>query len=168
MAQCVLLNADYTFLNVVSWKRAMGLIVKGKVQVIKYSDRIIKTAEGMAVKVPMVMRLMTLIRSLYRTRVHFSKRNILVRDGFKCAYCGADRGPLTIDHIIPRSRGGKTNFENCVACCKKCNTRKGSKTPSEARMYLKKRAYQPTISEFLRMRIRQMGIDELLEELGVY
>ena len=168
MAQCVLLNADFTFLNVVSWKRAMGLVIKGKVQVIKYSDRIIRTAEGMAVKVPMVMRLMTLIRSLYRTRVHFSKRNILVRDSFKCAYCGADRGPLTIDHIIPRSRGGKTNFENCVACCKKCNTRKGSKTPSEARMYLKKKAYQPTISEFLRMRIRQMGIDELLEELGVY
>ena len=168
MAHCVLLNADYSFLNVVSWKRAMCLISKNKVQVLKYSERVIRTAEGIIVKVPRVMRLMTLIRALYRTRVPFSKRNVFIRDGFRCAYCGADRERLTIDHIIPKSRGGKTNFENCISSCKKCNTRKGNRTPGEVGMYLKKRAYQPTISEFLRLKMKKLGINDVLRDLGVY
>ncbi|MFC1789313.1 HNH endonuclease, partial [Thermodesulfobacteriota bacterium] len=84
MDQCVLLNADYTFLNMVDWKRAMCLIAKGKVQVLRQSERIIRTAEGFAVKVPIVMKLIKLIRKLYLSRVPFSKKNVLVRDGFKC------------------------------------------------------------------------------------
>ena len=100
MGQCVLLNADYSFLNVVNWKRAMCLMVKGKVQVLKHSEKIVRTAEGIIIKVPAVMKLINLIRTLYINRVPFSKKNILVRDGFKCAYCGAERQRLTIDHII--------------------------------------------------------------------
>jgi len=119
MTQCVLLNADYTFLNVVDWKRAMCLLTKDKITVLKYSKRIVKTAEGVVMKIPAVMKLIKLIRTLYRTRVPFSKRNVLVRDGFKCAYCNAKKDKLTIDHIIPRSRGGKTDFENCVVCISK-------------------------------------------------
>ena len=168
MTQCVLLNADYSFLNVVNWKRAMCLIAKEKVQVLKYSDRIIRSAEGIVMKVPVVMKLITLVRAVYRSRVPFSKRNVHIRDGFKCAYCGDDTGRLTIDHIIPRSRKGKTNFENCVSCCKKCNTRKGDRTPTEANMFLKVRPYQPTISEFLRLKIGRLGFNDLLRELGLY
>lgn len=168
MTQCILLNGDFSFLNVVNWKRAMALVSKGKVQVLAYSDRIVKTAEGVLLKIPAVMKLIKLIRTVYRARVPFSKRNVLIRDGFRCAYCGARHGRLTIDHIIPRSRGGKDNFENCVACCKRCNNHKGSKTPREAGMRLIRKPYQPTISEFLRMRVRQMGIDDLLTELGIY
>ena len=74
MDQCVLLNADYTFLNIVNWKRAMCLMAKGKVQVIKHSVRLIRTAQGLAVKVPAVMRLIKLIRILYINRVPFSKK----------------------------------------------------------------------------------------------
>ena len=154
MMQCVLLNADYSFLNTVNWKRAMCLMAKGKVQVLSYSESIIRGAEGMIFKAPAVMRLIKLIRTIYRARVPFSKRNVLVRDGFKCAYCGARGKPLTIDHIIPRARGGASSFENCVACCRACNHAKGCQTPREARMYLKKRPYQPTISEFLRMKFK--------------
>lgn len=165
MAQCVLLNADYSFLNIVDWKRAVRLIAKNKVEVISYSDRLIRGVEGLAVKIPAVMRLVKLIRTIYRTRVPFSKRNVLVRDGFRCAYCG-DREPhLTIDHIIPKSRSGASNFENCVASCKSCNNRKGSRTPREARMSLRVKPYQPTISEFLRIKLQRLGIKELLEEI---
>ena len=168
MTHCILLNADYTFLNMVNWRRAMCLIAKGKVQVLKQSDRIIRTAEGVAIKVPAVMKLIKLIRTLYISRVPFSKKNVLIRDGFKCAYCGTGREKLTIDHIIPKSRGGKTNFDNCVASCKPCNNRKGGQTPREARMFLKVKAYQPTISEFLRLKVRKLGINTVLKELGIY
>ena len=74
MPQCVILNADYTFLNMVDWKRAICLIVKGKVQILKHSEKIVRTAEGIAIKIPAVMRLMKLIRTLYINRVPFSKK----------------------------------------------------------------------------------------------
>lgn len=168
MNQCVLLNADYTFLNVVDWKRAMCLMAKGKVQVLRHSERIIKTAEGLAIKIPLVMKLIKLIRTLYRNKVPFSKKNVLTRDGFKCAYCGARHERLTMDHIIPRSRGGKTSFENCVAACKKCNNKKGGKTPREIKMYPKVKAYQPTITEFLHLKIKNLGINSFLKDIGIY
>ena len=168
MDQCVLLNADYSFLNVVNWKRAMCLITKGKVQVLRHSERLIRTAEGLAVRVPIVMKLVKLIRTLYINRVPFSKKNILIRDGFKCAYCGSEKGKLTIDHIIPKSRGGKTDFENCVSSCKSCNNKKGSQLPSEANMYLKVKTYQPTIAEFLILKVKKLGINAVLKDLGVY
>lgn len=170
MTQCVLLNADYSFLNVVSWKRAMCLMTKGKVQVLSYSERMIRGAEGMIFKAPAVMRLMKLIRTIYRTRVPFSRRNVLIRDGFKCAYCGTAGGSLalTVDHIIPKSRGGGSTFENCVSCCLPCNNTKGCKTPREAGMFLKKRPYQPTISEFLRIKFRRLGLDAILRDCGLH
>lgn len=168
MNQCVLLNADYSFLNVVNWKRAMCMISKGKVQVLKHSERLIRTAEGIAIKVPAVMRLIKLIRTLYINRVPFSKKNVLIRDGFKCAYCGENHRKLTIDHIIPKSRNGKTTFENCVSSCLPCNNKKGGKTPSEAQMYLKVKAYQPTIAEFLQLKVKKLGINEVLRDFGIY
>ena len=168
MTNCILLNADYSFLNFVDWKRAVGLIVKGKVQVLKYSERCVSRVEGKIMRVPAVMKLVKLIRILYRTRVPFSKRNVLIRDGFKCAYCGNNHGKLTLDHIIPKSRGGQTTFENCVSSCKICNGRKGNHTPREARMVLRVKPIQPTISEFLRMKSSKLNIHQILKDLGIY
>ena len=168
MTHCVLLNADYSFLNMVSWRRAMCLMAKGKVQILSYSERIVHGAEGMVFKAPAVMRLIKLIRTIYRTRVPFSKRNVLIRDGFACAYCGSSLGSLTIDHIVPRSRGGDTTFENCVACCIACNAAKACRTPSEARMYLSGKPYQPTISEFLQIKFRRLGLEDILRECGLF
>jgi len=168
MTSCVVLNADYTFLNTVNWKRAVCLVIKGKVEVLKYTDRVITNAEKtIAMKIPAVIKLIKIIRSLYRSKVPFSKRNVMVRDGFACAYCGSD-DTLTIDHVLPVSRGGKSQFENCVAACKECNSNKGNRTPSEAKMYLKKQPHAPTISEFINMRMEKLGIMDLLRELGVY
>lgn len=167
MTQCVLLNADYTFLNLVGWKRAMCLVVKGKVQVLKYSEVAIYSGEGSVFKIPAVMKLIKLIRTLYRNRVPFSKKNTLVRDGFKCAYCGSNKEKLTLDHIVPKSRGGLSSFENCVASCRPCNNKKGDRTPREANMFPKVKAYSPTIAEFLRLKISRLGINDVLKELGL-
>ena len=91
----------------------------------------------------------------------------MVRDGYTCMYCGA-RDKLTIDHMLPSSRGGKTSFENCVTACQPCNNRKGNKTTSEARMFPSRQPHCPTISEFFRIKMRALGVDKCLKEWGVY
>lgn len=162
----ILLNADYTYLNVISWKKAVTLICKGKVEVLEASKKIIRNCERtMEILVPKIMRLIKMIRTLYKSRVPYSKRNVYIRDGFECCYCGCEPAKLTIDHVVPRSKGGKSTFENTVAACKDCNLSKQDRTPHEAGMYLKRQPYAPTINEFLQIRMRKLGIKDVLEEL---
>jgi 5-methylcytosine-specific restriction endonuclease McrA len=163
---CVLLNGDYTFLGLVDWKKAMGLMLAEKVRVLKFSDRVIQGVSR-TFRAPAVAVLVKVVRSIYRGRVPFSRRNLLARDRFACAYCGSRSRPITMDHVIPRSRGGKTDFDNCVACCRACNLKKGALLPREAGMVLRRRPWQPTIAEFIRIRLRDSGVYELLVELGL-
>jgi len=167
MQNCVILNGDYSYLNTVSWQKAIKLIVKGKATVVKYTETVVKTAEHVVVKLPAVMKLIKIIRTIYRTKVPFSKKNIMVRDGFVCQYCGALK-ELTIDHVIPVSKSGKSTFENCVTACKYCNNKKNNKLPSEAQMYLKKQPISPTIAEFTRIKAVKAGVYDILKDLGVY
>ena len=161
----ILLNADYTYLSVVKAKKAITLITKGKVQVLKATKRVWRNAERtVEILVPKIMRLIKMIRTLYKSKVPYSKRNVYIRDDFTCVYCGCEPGKLTIDHVLPKSKGGKSTFENTVAACKECNLSKEDRTPHEAHMYMKKQPYAPTISEFLQMRMRKLGIDDILEE----
>lgn len=164
---CVILNGDYSYLNTVSWQKAIKLMVKGKATVIKYAEVAVRTAEYVVVKIPAVMKLIKIIRTIYRTKVPFSKKHVMVRDGFICQYCGTAKS-LTIDHVIPVSRGGKSTFENCVAACKSCNNKKSNKLPSEVPMYLRKQPISPTIAEFTRLKAVKSGIYDILKELGVY
>ena len=165
MTSVVILNADYTYLNTVSVKKALCLLAKEKVEVLKHSKGVVRTAMGLVMKIPSIMRLVKLIRTLYKARVPFSKKNVMVRDGFKCAYCGIKDVRLTIDHILPKAKGGKSSLENCVASCKPCNSRKGHKLCSEVRMYPKVRAHQPTVMEFLQLKMKAQGINKIIEEL---
>jgi len=154
MNRCIILNGDYTYLNIVSWRRAVCLMIKGKTEVLKYADKVLHCADGSIIKMPLIMRLIKIV-------------NVMVRDKYKCVYCDGNN-KLTIDHIIPVSRGGKSTFENCATACKSCNNKKGSRTPSEAKMYMSKQAYSPTISEFLRLKMKQLGVDKYLKEMGVF
>lgn len=167
MERCIVLNGDYTFLNTISWKRAVCLVIAGKSEVLKYSGRVLRSVSGVVMNVPLVIRLIKVIRAIYKSHVPFSKRNVMVRDGYECSYCGT-REELTIDHIVPTSRGGKTCFENCTTACKPCNNTKGDRTPNEAKMFLRKQPHAPTISEFFRIKMKQIGMDKFLKELGVY
>ena len=164
---CVLLNGDYTYLCQVDWKKALCLVYSEKAKVLKYSDQLVHGV-GKVFRVPAVMLLIKVVRGIYRNRVPFTKKNVLIRDQHTCVYCRRRQTGLTIDHVIPVSRGGRTDFENCVACCKSCNVRKGARTPNEAGLHLRKRPYQPTIAEFIRIRLKQTGAYRLLAELGLY
>ncbi len=164
---CVVLNGDFSYLSTVSWKRALKLVLGDKVKVLKYSDMVLNCAQRSFI-VPAVVALIRIVRMVYRNKVPFSKKNVLVRDHYRCTYCGDGGRNLTMDHVIPKSKGGRTDFDNCVACCKRCNGKKGDRTARQAGMYLKKRPYQPTISEFLRLRLRHTGVYKYLVELGIY
>ncbi len=163
---CVILNGDYTFLSLVDWKKAMGLMFADKIRVLKFSDRVIQGVSR-TFRAPAVAVLVKVVRSVYRGRVPFSRRNVMIRDRHTCVYCGSRSGPITMDHVIPRSRGGTNDFDNCVACCRTCNQKKGAQLPSEAGLTLRHRPWRPTIAEFIRIRLRQSGVYSLLVEMGL-
>lgn len=161
----VVLNSDYSYLNTIKLKKALTLLSKGKVSILKYGKKVIKTASGMVIRIPILVRLIKFIRTVYRTKVPFSKRNVMIRDGMACAYCGVKGVRLTIDHIVPKAKGGKSTFENTVASCKPCNNKKGCKSCSEAKMYPRSKPHAPTISEFLMIKMRSLGVDQIVKDL---
>ena len=163
MHHCVLLNADYTFLSTVNWKQAIRLMLKNKVEVIRFSNLCIRGIEGFKILLPAVMRLSNVIRIIYRTRIPFSKKNVMIRDGFQCVYCGRKQKKLTIDHIVPKSRGGETSFRNCVACCRRCNAVKGDRSLHESGMMLKKKPDQPTLFEWIQIKQAAYDLAALLK-----
>jgi len=114
----------------------LRLVFVGKVEVVEETENTVRSV-SLAVKVPSVVRLLRFV-SFKRSEVKFSRQNIYARDRFQCQYCGKKlkTEDLTYDHVIPRSRGGKTEWGNIVTCCIACNRRKGGRTPLEAGMKL--------------------------------
>jgi len=170
MEAVILLNGDYTPLGVISWRNAVRLIVKKKVEVVKQSTITIhnNTKNVADFFLPLVIRLLKFIRQIYRTKVTLNKRNILIRDGYVCQYCGKKLGKdASIDHVIPKSKGGKSHFNNLVACCFKCNNKKDNRLPSQAKMFLIKKPSVPTINEFMLIRVKESGMSKYLIELGI-
>lgn len=134
----LVLNASYEAINVCTVQRAMVLICKGAAIVQEKSPYLLRTAKA-KIPLPSVIRLLSYRHVPRRTRA-VSRKNVMIRDGYACQYCLAvlPGKELTLDHVHPRSRGGKSTWENLVACCYGCNNRKGDRTPSEARMVLAK------------------------------
>lgn len=143
-AQTLMLTNDYAPLKVISWKRAIELLTLGKIEVIEEYDEEIRSAY-LVIKVPAVVRLLKRFRKHHKP-VKFSRINVYGRDDYKCQYCGAKCGmsDLTYDHVVPRSQGGKTVWENIVSCCVRCNSRKAGRTPEQAKMKLMKKPVQPS------------------------
>jgi 5-methylcytosine-specific restriction endonuclease McrA len=166
MEAVIVLNAGYEFMGLVSWQRAMLLLFNGKVEVVKESDRIVRTVSR-TFRIPAVIRLIKFIRQIYRREVPFSRKNILIRDAHVCQYCGREfsSGDLTIDHIIPKVQGGANGWTNVVACCRSCNIRKGGRTPRQAGMHLVRQPFKPTIMEFINLYLRRRFGVELSEIL---
>ena len=164
----IVLNQDYSFLNVCSVQRAISLVYQGKAEIVKAADRIMKNFENTwTIARPLVIRIFKLIRQIFSKSVPYSKSNIITRDGV-CMYCGSDEN-LTVDHVIPKSKGGKSTWENCVAACQKCNNKKGDKTPSEAKMFFKnnKQPIIPTVNEFIKIKMKMYDLDKILNSIFI-
>lgn len=139
MPKVLLLNVSYEPLNICSWKRAIILLMKGKAEEVEHNGKLINNK----LPLPSVIRLLHYVVVPYKN-IPLSRKNVLHRDNYTCQYCGQPSATLTVDHVIPRSRGGAHYWDNVVTACSFCNNKKGSKTPSEARMKLIKHPVVPS------------------------
>lgn len=178
-ASVLVLNRFYLAVHVVSVRRALGLLCRELAEVLDIDDghyanydfaTWIEISElraeecevdddwirsvAFVLQVPRVIRLLRYDR-VPRTTLRFNRRNLFARDGHRCQYCGTTPSShqLSLDHVIPRSRGGETSWENVVCCCIRCNTHKGGRTPQEARMRLLKPPSKPTHSPLLALKL---------------
>jgi 5-methylcytosine-specific restriction endonuclease McrA len=138
----LVLNQNYEPLNVCNVRRALVLIIDGKAEVLECNGALI-CSPSHTFQSPSVIRLIYLIRRP-RPRVKLTRREVFIRDNYTCQYCGRQGHDLTIDHVIPRSKGGLHSWDNLVSACKPCNHRKGGKSLGEARMALKHAPYEPS------------------------
>ncbi|MBN2570923.1 MAG: HNH endonuclease [Ignavibacteriales bacterium] len=136
-------------------KRAVALLFTGKAEVVSKNERRVIHTISNQFSWPNVIRLNNFIKIPYK-RIILSRKNILKRDGHKCAYCGRGDLPLTLDHIIPKSRGGDDSWENLVSACLKCNNKKGDRTPHEANMKLRIIPYAPNHIMFIMKTVNKL------------
>lgn len=140
-AVVLVLNQDYQPISVCSVQRSVKLVFLEKAELLHEDpSRVIRTV-ATEYSYPSVIRLRRYIRLPYN-RIVLSRRNIMKRDRHTCQYCGL-KSDLTLDHILPKSRGGADSWENLVTACNKCNVKKGNRTPDEAAMPLHTTPYRP-------------------------
>jgi 5-methylcytosine-specific restriction endonuclease McrA len=133
--------------NVCSIRRALVLLLKGRAESIETDGEVIHS-ERAAFPSPLIIRLNQYVRVPRGDARRLSRRAVLARDGFRCQYCGNTRH-LTIDHIVPRSRGGSTSWDNVVTSCAPCNVRKGSCLPHEVGMAPSRKPRPPAPGDFV-------------------
>ena len=142
MEKVLVLNADFTPLNVTSVYKGFSLVNRGKAEVLRASDKPLFSGMKEFVR-PLIIRLLNFVKF----RIHKLKINrhrIYKRDNHECVYCSSKRN-LTIDHIIPKSKGGQNTWLNLITCCSSCNRLKGDRTPEEANLTMRYSPYEPNI-----------------------
>ncbi len=144
----LVLNQDYRALTICSVQRATILVILEKAELVEALPRRFIRSPSYRLPWPSIVRLKAFVRVPYKN-ILLSRKNVLRRDHFRCQYCGS-RDRLTIDHIMPRSRGGRDTWDNLVAACVPCNNKKGNRTPAEAGMTLLKKPFRPSHVMFIR------------------
>ncbi|TKW30628.1 hypothetical protein SEVIR_2G050400v4 [Setaria viridis] len=163
----LVLDISYRPVNVVCWKRAICLEFMEKADVLEYYDQTVSSPSG-SFYIPAVLRVPQLLQVVKRRRVKqsLSRKNILYRDEFTCQYCSS-RDNLTIDHVIPISRGGKWEWENLVTACSRCNSRKGQKTLEQANMKLRKLPRAPKDYDILAVPLTKSAFRTMKRSQGL-
>jgi 5-methylcytosine-specific restriction endonuclease McrA len=142
MEQVLVLNFDYSPINVTTIQRGFNLVYKGKAEIIKSDMKDMISGVKKYVR-PIVIRLLTYIK-FHKRAYRANRTRIYKRDGYECVYCGSKKS-LTLDHVIPKSRGGANTWENLVTSCFSCNLKKANRTPEEAKMKMNHIPFVPTI-----------------------
>ena len=144
--KALVLNASMEPLCVVPARRAVVLVLSSKADVVHTNGHRFRS-EHLDLAAPSVIRLRTYVRVPYRRRAALSRRGVFIRDEHTCQYCGVSAE--NVDHVVPRSRGGPHQWENVVAACRRCNSRKKDRTPAEASMTLARRPFAPRAAFWL-------------------
>lgn len=143
MKSTLVLNASYQPMSVVSGYRGVSLVLNEKAVSVDDSDFILRSSD-FQIAVPYVIKLNYFVKvPPIHTRTPFSRKGIMVRDNYKCAYCGKTAD--TIDHVIPKSKGGANTYDNCVASCTKCNSYKSNRSLNESGLVLRHAPYEPNV-----------------------
>src|SRR5437016_14572417 len=150
MQQVLVLNASYEPLNVTTVRQAHGLVFKGKAEVVEELEEPLRSATATYPR-PHVIRLVQYVRVPRTLQRKISRRALFARDGWRCMYCGTTAGRLTLDHVVPRSRGGESVWENVVTACSPCNLRKGDRTLDETGMELRVHPRPPAPVLFIKL-----------------
>lgn len=145
----LVLNSDYQPINVTSFRKGYKLLFKGKAEVVKSDSASVMMVADRTVDRPRVIRLLKYLYIPYR-KIQLCRQNIFRRDMHSCVYCGTSTS-LTLDHVIPRSRGGQNTWENLVTSCFRCNNRKGDSTPEEARMKMRSKPFAPSFTYLIQL-----------------
>lgn len=153
MGRALVLNATYQPLGVVSARRAVVLVLKSKATVIEIDGGVFRSPK-FTIPIPSVVKLNYFVNVPYRVRSTLSRRAVFIRDGFECQYCGAPAE--NVDHIHPRSKGGRHTWDNVVASCRRCNSRKENRLPQEAGLKLRRTPRAPHDSLFLLMTVGKL------------
>ena len=147
----LVLNASYEPINVCTVRRAAVLILKNRAEMLEKGDWALH-AESFTLDRPVVIRLLTYVRiprDAHRRKI--TRRAVFARDRWTCQYCGHERGNLTVDHVIPRSKGGPSTWENIVTCCAPCNRRKGDRLPHQVGMHPRVKPRIPSPNVFIQL-----------------
>jgi len=157
MDKVLVLNSDYTPINITTVIRGFVLVSKGKAEILKSSETPILSGYETHTR-PLIIRLLNYVK--YRIRnLRINRNRIFKRDGYECAYCGSKKS-LTIDHIIPKSRGGENSWTNLITCCSSCNRYKGDRTPEELGMKMRVRPFEPSLfSDVINPSITDIWVD---------
>jgi len=150
LQQVLVLNASYEPLNVCTVRRAHVLVYKGKAEVVERLDQPLRSATR-TFTWPHVIRLVQYVRVPRAVQRKISRRALFARDGWECAYCGTASGRLTLDHVVPRSRGGESTWENVVTACAPCNHKKGDRTLEESGLTLRRHPRPPQPVLFIKL-----------------
>ena len=164
MHSVVLVNGDCTPLCTISWQRAVKLMLRDKAHPFSNEFLEIKTI-SQTILVPKILRLLKIVKNIFKGKVKYCKKNVLLRDKYTCAYCGKNvvHG-YTLDHVIPRCAGGKDVFENVVACCRPCNISKGNLSLDKCGLILKLFPHEPSVSELIKNRLEMQGAMATLDK----
>lgn len=138
----LVLNQSSEPLHFTSTRRAIILLLVGKAEYVETGEGRLRS-EHLSMLEPSVVRLNRYVHRPYRLAVSFSKRNVFRRDDFTCQYCGARGADLTLDHVVPRSQGGATSWENVVVACQPCNLRKGDRPLAASNLRLRRHPFRP-------------------------
>jgi hypothetical protein len=162
----LVLNAGYEPIRVVSWEKAMVLLLTEKAEMIKAYKRFVRSARH-SFQLPQIIKLKRYVTNftLAAGAIAYSRHNVFKRDKFQCQYCGKklSEKSATLDHIIPKSKGGQDSWDNTVCCCMNCNSRKGNRSPEESHMVLLRPPRRPA----LRVALREMLAEFECEEWGI-
>jgi 5-methylcytosine-specific restriction endonuclease McrA len=145
----LVLNASYEPINVCTVRRATVLLLKNRAEILERGQWALH-AESLTLPQPVVIRLLAYVRiprDAHRRKI--TRRAVFARDRWTCQYCGHARGNLTVDHVVPRSKGGASSWDNIVTCCAPCNRRKGNRLPVQANMRPVRKPRAPSSTIFI-------------------